>query len=231
MRSPISPELGIQVTRRVELTEEAEGEIPDASAEEPASASAWEGGEVTITNTLTAVRPGLFPVMAWTVTQVRHPAVAMLGVSPEVAKYAENGGTGVPGFRALSDPPLPGSIDMGEQGDWFAWRLDPSSSRAGKIGTLGGWVAAVYDDLIFLQHAPFVFGGAYPDATSAQLYADGNYLELELLSPARHLKQGEELTNTVTWKLVPRDERDLTAVAAWAGEVAGGGGGSGEANK
>ncbi len=84
-----------------------------------------------------------------------------------------------------------------------ALRYDPPEGSS-KIGTFGSWVAAVYEDTLFVQHVRYDPNGFYPDKSSVQLYACDRYAEIETLSPNVPLAAGESISNTVTWVLVDR---------------------------
>jgi hypothetical protein len=176
MQSPQAAHLGIQVKREIELHET-----------EP---------RVTIRNTITRQKANIFPVHVWTISQVRWPNYVLMDVAHDRTMdqtWIPMGGKNV---ETLVQP----------IGDDAAIRFDIEPKRGGgnKVGTLGRWLAAVWDDHIWYQWTDFDPAGMYPDASSVQIYYDGNYTELELLSPMLHLKPGESLSNTVTWQLTPR---------------------------
>lgn len=175
IESPVSPALGVRVRRTIAL---------------PANAP-----RVEITNELTRVKPSVFPVHLWTVTQAVPPAAVMLDIAADRAA--------APPFVHLSDPAAvaPHLATVADD-EAVRWRLDQVGDA--KLGTLGRWVAALYPDTIFLQSTGFDPRAAYPDASSVQVYSSGDYTELELLSPFVHLQPGQTLTNRVTWQLLPR---------------------------
>ncbi len=176
MQSPLAAHLGIQVRREITLHER-----------EP---------RVTIENTITRHKASVFPVQIWTVTQAHWPRFVLL----DVAQDRPGEAAWVPFGKNLA--PLVHSI-----GDDAAilFTIDRSRDTGQKIGTLGRWLAAVWDDQIWYQSTAFDPTGMYPDASSVQAYYDGVCSELELLSPMVHLQPGESLRNTVVWWLVPRD--------------------------
>src|SRR5690606_11605450 len=109
-------------------------------------------------------------------------------------------------------------VSLAEDESWV--RFDYVVSHGRKIGTLGDWVASVWDDYAFIQTTRYIADAAYPDASSSQVFYDQNYLELELLSPTRHLQPGQTLSNVVNWWLIPRDEKGAAAIAAQAKSLA-----------
>lgn len=174
IESEVSPAYGVKVRRTIIID-------PDAPI-------------VNIANAMTRAQPSIYPVHIWSVTQIIPPDYAMLDIAekrvqkdPAVVLFdpEDTYGDGV--------TTLPGQTAV-------AWH--DRHEGGNKIGTLGEWVAGVYEDQIFLQktyhHAP----GAYPDGSSAQLWVQDGYTELELLSDQVHLQPGESLKNVVEWRLV-----------------------------
>ncbi|MEX0746008.1 MAG: DUF4380 domain-containing protein [Phycisphaeraceae bacterium] len=186
IRSQVHPVLGVHCERELRL-----------DADQPTA---------RITNRLTRVQPSIFPVNIWTITQVRHPRFALLDIAAERAQPASwiDFGNG---------DKLEGSVRLHDADDAAAalqWTFDHEAPA--KLGTLGHWIAGVWDDRVFLQTIDdYDPTAAYPDGSNVQAYANGDYLELELLSPLVHLQPGESLAHTVTWRLLPRD--DATAAA------------------
>ncbi len=154
------------------------------------------GPRVTIRNTLTRVAENPHPVHIWCVSQVRPAEFHLLHVSAE----------GPPKDPVWHDFGAKKPLGPHVRAVGAALRYDrpPGSS---KIGTFGTWVAAVYEDLAFVEHVPYDPAGPYPDKSSVQLFASDDYAELETLSPNVPLAEGESLSNTVTWVLVERPKR------------------------
>lgn len=149
---------------------------------------------VEIQNTLTQLRPSPYPVCIWSVTQVRLPRFALLDCDPA---------------SPLPEPYLPLMNRRQFDHHWVspldsAIQYQGPDDKGTKIGTLGRWVAAVYDQLIFLQSTDFHPAAMYTDGSSLQVYQSPDYMELETLSPNQHLKPGQTITNTVTWRLLDR---------------------------
>lgn len=186
MQSPLSPHLGVQIRRVIRLSPTR--------------------GQVTIQNRITQVQPTIYPVMIWSITQVHPPQYSLLGISPDQPLDTP--------WTPLSRGVETSRITLSDDGHWA--RFDYGAGGGQKIGTLGTWVAGVWDDYAFVQATQYHPGGSYPDASSAQVYYDENVLELEMLSPAEHLQPGKTLTNTVHWWLIPRGDMDAAALAAQA---------------
>lgn len=177
IESAVSPAYGVKVRRTIVI--------------DPVAPS------VNIANVMTRVEASIFPVHIWSVTQVVPPKYAMLDISGNrVRKDPE-----VVFFK--SDRDFGGGVNILLDGSAVAWH--DRHEGGNKIGTLGEWVAGIYEDQIFLQktyhHAP----GAYPDGSSAQLYVTDNYTELELLTDQVHLQPEETLKNVVEWRLIDFD--------------------------
>ena len=79
-----------------------------------------------------------------------------------------------------------------------------------KLGTYGDWLAAIYSDQILLQRSTYDGSGNFPDNASLEIYSSQDrgteYIELEVLSKAVDLAQGESISNTVQWHLLDRPE-------------------------
>jgi hypothetical protein len=135
----------------------------------------------------------------WSIAQVRKPLFAMLPAE---------GGKGGGGYKALGELVEPRFAVHPS-----ALSLRNDDRKGQKVGVLpdagsrDGWVAAVYEKLLFVQSHKLVPGGAYPDGgCQAELYAAPrdmeSYVELELLSPLGELKAGETLRDDAVWQLV-----------------------------
>jgi len=189
IRSPLAPELGIRITRVIELDEARP--------------------RVVIHNSLERVRRSIFPVHIWSVSQLDQPRYALLGVAqrwpqgPQGRELYTLWGRGRKNKVSAHITPL---------ADGRAVRWDFGHEGGGKVGTLGTWCAAVYDDWAVVHHTAFDPAGSYPDASNIQVYTHGQYVELETLSPQSHPQPGEAIENTVVWTLIPAKGRDDAAL-------------------
>ncbi len=178
LQSAVNPHLQARVSRRIEL---------DAAA-----------AQVRMINALERVASSPLPVMVWSVTQVRHPRYVLMEVAVD---------------RPASEADRPWHR-MGGETDWLAGQVQPvgdgairvatSGEQSMKVGTLGRWIAGVWDDAILLQIGSYDPAASYPDRSSVQVYCDGNYAELELLGPQAHPKAGERIEQPVTWRLLDK---------------------------
>ena len=76
-----------------------------------------------------------------------------------------------------------------------------------KIGVLNkqGWVSYEMDDLVFTKHASLISDAVYPDMNSNfEVYTDGGFVEIESLSPLRHLEPGQFVEHQERWEIALR---------------------------
>ncbi len=201
MTSPVSPYINARVIRTVEL-----------DATKP---------RVVIHNTIERVETNPFPVHIWSVSQTFMPEYSLLGVTrerpqgPIGGEYHAMWGYGQKDNVSANITPM----RVGDRVAAVRW--DFNHKGGGKVGTLGTWCAAVFDEHVWVQHAAFDPEGGYPDASNMQVYTDGRYVELETLSPQVQLAKGQKLDNTVVWTLLPRDGRSDTELTAAIVELPG----------
>lgn len=87
---------------------------------------------------------------------------------------------------------------------------DPTNQVAQKIGVpvSEGWLAYWRGGITFIKRFDHQFGVVYPDeGSSAELFTNGQFLELETLGPVVKLRPGESVEHIETWELT----RDLPA--------------------
>lgn len=188
LRSELSPELGIQITRRIEL-------VPGTT-------------EVRHHFRIEQKEAGKFPVHVWTVTGIQHPEFVLMESDPRVRHF---------GFKPFKwwhehslEPPaaslLEGTRILGL----------PLEAKL-KIGTFGRWIAALNGQSAFVQRQNYDAAALYLESSSLQAYRDPatNISELEALSPTWFLKKGETKDWTITWQLLdfPEDLKDPKAKA------------------
>jgi len=152
---------------------------------------------LTIRNTLTQEKPTPWPAQIWSVTQCPPPNYTLLGISDETPEPDR------PYINLLHKPPLPEeSVKLLDGAVRF---VRPPDQGCAKIGAIGTWCASVYNDVVFLQTSDASPQACYPDGANVEVFACGDYIELETLSPSKHLRPGDALSNTVTWSLRPVD--------------------------
>lgn len=191
VQSPISPDLNVRFRREI-IVDEVEA-------------------KVTINNTVEQTARSPFPVFIWSVTQIRPPEFCLLDVAPE-QPFPEKL------FILMSkDVPV-----VTLTGDNRALHLPPLVGKSIKVGTLGRWLAAVYPDCILLQFAAYDPAACYSERANMEVFWNAktgttptvenwptgpwnqDYVELEPVSPLKHLQPGETIDYTVTWRILPR---------------------------
>jgi hypothetical protein len=113
-------------------------------------------------------------------------------------------------FTSLSDPRITLGADL--------WRLDQrTGARAFKIGFqhTAGWIGYLLGDLFFakwIRHDPLA---PYPDrGSNAELFTNGDILELESLAPDQPVPAKGSVTHTEWWHMgrVSFSKQDHAAV-------------------
>jgi hypothetical protein len=83
-------------------------------------------------------------------------------------------------------------------------RQDPQNPKAQKIGTPDpeGWAAYSRNGHLFIKTFPYEAGKEYPDrGSSAELFTNGEILEVETLGPLVVLQPGQSVDHTEEWFL------------------------------
>jgi hypothetical protein len=182
IQSPPSPHFGVQITRRFELLSGSY--------------------QLTIRNTVKRLSRHPIPVMIWSITQVKQPHAVLLDLDPRRPKLEQT----YCKMKVPSDDLLEQAIRQ-VNGDNGAIALNNRvlTKVEFKIGTLGCWIAAIYDHVVFRQSTTFDPDGAYPEVSNVQTYtsSESPFAEIELLSPQSHPHAGQAIDNTVIWELLP----------------------------
>lgn len=146
------------------------------------------------------------PMTFWTITQINQPLFSMLplgGADDKGLRYKAMGaGLKPDGFKATAS--------------LIAVYNQPAAAQ--KVGVTadaelaGGWVAAAWDNVVFVESHKLVKDGKYPDGNcGGELFAadkgGGSYVEMELLSPLITLEKGQELRDDAVWQLMPLDQK------------------------
>jgi hypothetical protein len=174
MQSPVNPDLQARVTRRIVLDDEGPG--------------------VRIHNSMERVGSSPIPLLIWTVSQVPHPAYTLLAIAADRPESERDR----PVLHFGKAREAQERVELHDN----AARFNVTRERSLKVGTFGTWVAGVWEDVAFAQYAHYDPAGSYPDRSNSQVYCDGNYVELELLSPQQHLQPGQKLDFEVRWRLL-----------------------------
>lgn len=182
IRSKPSPHYGVQVTRRFTVLENST--------------------RVQIDNTITRIEQHPIPVMIWTVTQVKQPRLVVLDQAPHRPAFCTD-------YRRMKVPApdllMQAVTETGGVNGSVILNTRALTGQEFKIGTMGCWIAAVYDKVIFRQSSTFDPTGAYPEASSVQGYTSdvSPFAEIEILGPQSHPQPGQSISNTVIWELCP----------------------------
>ncbi|HEX8178872.1 MAG TPA: hypothetical protein VF525_04950 [Pyrinomonadaceae bacterium] len=90
-------------------------------------------------------------------------------------------------------------------------RTDARAETPQKIGALDkqGWAAYRQADQLYVKLFDYEAGATYPDyGCNVETYTNADYVELESLSPLRHLAAGATATHTERWHLFANVEPD-----------------------
>lgn len=179
LRSGVSPELGLRITRLIELI----GNTAD----------------VLHTFRVERVSESPFPVHVWAVTGVRKGDYMLMESdprSPHEEDKAYRTWTGVDFTAPPRADLLPGTRVLRV--------LPPENIASVKAGTYGRWIAQIVGDSAFWQSTAYRHGEFYQDACSLQAFISTKYKnqEIETLSPTWFLQKGETREWIVRWGLL-----------------------------
>lgn len=178
MRSGISPELGLQVTHRIELV--------------------GKTAEVVHTYRVERVSESKFPVHVWTVTGVRAGDYMLMESDARVKHEGYKPYRTWAGSDFTAPPAaalLPGTRIL---------QVFPPKDSSMKVGTYGRWIALVSGRSAFWQQVNYLPDELYLDACNLEAFMNTKTetYELEALSPTWFLAKGESREWTIRWRLV-----------------------------
>jgi hypothetical protein len=126
-----------------------------------------------------------FPVQLWTVTQLPYPKYCVLDKKRNIDNQRNHVLIGNKKYyRREKLKERPGKLI-----------IDCSQKLSGmKIGTLGTYIAAVYEGRTIFCKGNFDPAESYPDGASIEFYGGNEYIEMEVFSPEKYLKVGEKIT-------------------------------------
>ena len=196
LRSGVSPQLGVRITRQIEL-------VAGSAA-------------VVHTFTIERVADSVFPVHIWTVTGVRSSDY-MLVESDRRTRHA-----GWKPFKWWLDVSVEApKATLYKELDTLHV---PRPAEALKVGTYGRWIAAVSGSSAFVQTIAYEPPALYLEASNLQVFMNlaQNLHEIETLSPTWQLAKGESRTWQVRWDLVdaPSPKESPATVAQRAAALA-----------
>lgn len=195
MRSGISPELGLQITRRIELV--------------------GQTTEVLHTFRVERLAESNFPVHVWTVTGVRAGDFMLMESD---SKVPHEGSKPYKSWIGRDYTTTPAATLLPHSRIVQVHRL--TTDKAQKIGTYGRWVALIDGPSAFVQSVEYQPNQLYLDACNLQVYTRNPIAtyELETLSPSWFLAKGETREWTVRWRLADLPPEAKT-VAAMVGHL------------
>jgi len=196
MRSGISPQLGLQVTHRIELV--------------------GQTTEVLHAYRVERLAESKFPVHVWTVTGVRKGDYMLMESDPRVKH------DGYKPYRTWTGATYTTTPDAALLPNTRILKVNTPAEGSMKAGTYGRWIALVSGRSAFWQEINYLPGELYLDACSLEAFVDtrtGTY-ELEALSPTWFLAKGETREWIVRWRLLdfPEDTKTTRAKAEFLHE-------------
>lgn len=186
MRSGLSKQLGVRITRRIQILDNT--------------------SVVEHSFLVERVAPSIYPVHIWTVTGVREADYLLMESDPRV-KHA--GWKAFKWWTAMTKDAPPGTVLL-EKTRFVQMPKQPVNS---KIGTYGRWVASVGGMNAFRQTVSYDVDGLYLEESNLQAFWSGEegFCEIETLSPTWYLREGESRSWVVRWDLVKLPEGASTA--------------------
>jgi len=172
--SGLSPWVGIRGEREISL-------VPNSD-------------EILVRNKFTRHMPSPQRLLLWTLNQLPPPQWCLLDSQPlpGEAPYVNRR----PMFNPVPYVKIVPSSD--------SVRFDYNEITPNLIGTRGSWIAAIYEDYIFVQQVELIAAGEYLHGISVQLFSIAGFIELETLSALATPKVGESMSNTVRWRIFRR---------------------------
>lgn len=147
--------------------------------------------KVTIRYTLKQTKNKTIYAHIWPITQVRLPQAVMLNY---IEGYEDR-------IRMLHGQWDDKQIVRVPERHLVKFNWPPKTLT--KIGTLGTSVHAIYSDCVFTQRVLCEPQANYADKVNCEVFVDPmqNMMELEVVSPAQYLSDGQELYFDVVWEL------------------------------
>lgn len=114
-------------------------------------------------------------------------------------------------YTNLSDPRFEFSQDF------VRLRSDASSAQPQKfgVGNTRQWCAYQCHSGLFVKHFYYEQNATYPDfGCNNEVYTAGGFIEIESLSPVRHLEPGQAARHEEAWQLISKVDDDVKLNAA-----------------
>ncbi len=161
-----------------------------------------KGSGVTLDHRLTNRGDTSIKAAAWALTIMRPDGEAIVPNEPFAVYDPEN----LLPVRTVALWPYTDLHDprWSFEKDSIRLRVDENSPSQQKFGVLNkqGWVAYKWQDVTFVKRFNYLEEATYPDMNSTtEVYTAGGFIELETLSPLKHIAPGESVTHQERWEI------------------------------
>jgi hypothetical protein len=137
------------------------------------------------------------PMQIWTVTQIKLPEYVLLDVQPNHPAAPQAFHPMVP--KAIPVQATPLVLAQGRLVRAASWSGEPV-----KLGTIGRWLAGVFEQDILVECSRPRPNGKYPERSNLQWFVCQEYGELETLTALEPVTPGKELEDEIEWHLLRR---------------------------
>jgi len=161
---------------------------------------ASQSSEVNIRHTVRNISPVPQRWAAWSITSVDASGFEIIPMSQRKTGVLPNRHIAYWPYTKIDDP----RITLRDK--YAIIHHSPSNSASLKIGTNNeaGWASYVVSNQCFTLKYSSIEHEEYPDfGVTYETFEDDKMVEMETLSPLKTLKQGEEISHSETWSLMP----------------------------
>ena len=191
--SPLSELLGIQIERRITLSENG----TDVSIKQKLSKK--NAAKNTILEKI--------PLTIWSLSKIKIPNVSYLPIDTNSIFKA--------GFLIPKWPDSKNNANINTAINRGILELKSSEDLPQKVGADSkNWVAGYVDNSLFIEEFNFETQTLYPDGgTSVTLFGNSLFSELECLSPEKKLQIGESICYDLHWSLLKvKDKKEVHSI-------------------
>lgn len=191
--SPLSELLGIQIERRITLSENG----TDVSIKQKLSKK--NAAKNTILEKI--------PLTIWSLSKIKIPNVSYLPIDTNSIFKA--------GFLIPKWPDSKNNANINTAINKGILELKSSEDLPQKVGADSkNWVAGYVDNSLFIEEFNFETQTLYPDGgTSVTLFGNSLFSELECLSPEKKLQIGESICYDLHWSLLKvKDKKEVHSI-------------------
>ncbi|MDO4563530.1 MAG: hypothetical protein Q4C12_06810 [Clostridia bacterium] len=157
-----------------------------------------KNGEIRLTHTTQNTGAWDVKVAPWTITVMRGGGTVIIPQNTRDTGFFPNKWVAYWPYTSMGDE----RIKTGDK--YITFTNKPSISAPAKIGVLNnaGYAIYVLKDCAFMKEFAFEDGAEYPDnGCNCESYMNGEYVEIESLSPLRVLESGKTMQHIETWQL------------------------------